>query len=67
MWIIPDDEIPRMVCPRKILIKKYRKDKSYLARKMRMIQTLHDRENTAAKNKITYQLETSHNHSDGLI
>ena len=46
----------------KIINSKYN---SYLAQKMRMIQNFHDRKNVAVKKKITHQLETSHNYSDG--
>ena len=65
---IPDDENPRMACPKNYMLTiEYSTDKSYLSQKLLMMQKFHDRKNIAVKKKITYQLKTSHKHSDGLL
>ena len=51
MRIVPENEISKMACPRKILVIKCSKDKSYLAQKMQIMQNLHDRRSIAVKKK----------------
>ena len=65
---IPDDEIPRMACPKKYLLKiKYRKDKSYLFQKFVNDAKVSRQKKYCCEKKIMNQLETSHKHSNGLI